>query len=358
MSKLSYLAPVLALSVAAGAAPVAAQDPQSGKAVTIGVLFPDSQTPTWEMRHWPSIRDTIMAACADCKVLYGNTAGDPTEQRNQADSMMAQGANALVIAPVNGSAAGVIVNDAKARGIPVIAYGSIMDGPVTAFVGVDVIELGRVQGAALLAAVKAGGDPKRGCVVALNGDSQNHATDDILKGRRETLDGSVDICKEYWTPNWSPANAQSELDQAITTLGRDKIIGVYAMNDGIASGASAALKGAGFEAPLPAISGMDADLAALQRTLVGEQAFSVSQQPATWGKVAGPVALAAARGEELKAEKTETNGEFTFPWFPTPPLAVVTKDTIQKDVIDAGYVKASELCVGIYADACKTAGIR
>ena len=50
------------------------------------------------------------------------------------------------------------------------------------------------------------------------------------------------IGKEYDTPDWSPDKAQQEMEQAITALGKDKIDGVYAANDGTAGGAIAAMK--------------------------------------------------------------------------------------------------------------------
>ena len=34
------------------------------------------------------------------------------------------------------------------------------------------------------------------------------------------LDGKVKIAKEYDTPDWSPDKAQSEMEQAITALGK------------------------------------------------------------------------------------------------------------------------------------------
>jgi D-xylose transport system substrate-binding protein len=349
-------ATILATVALVGALGATAAQAQSG-GHKIGVLFPDNQTPSWEMRHWPSIRDTVMADCADCEVIYGNVAGDPVAQRDIADSMFAQGIDVLVLAPVNASTAGVIIRDAESRGIPVVAYGSIPEGPVTAFVGLDIIELGRIEGQALLDAMKERGDPMAGCVVALNGDAQNAAVDEFLKGRAETLDPYVDICKEYWVPNWSSANAQDAMDQAITALGKDKIIGVYAMNDGIAAGAAAAMKSAGFEIPLIPLGGMDADVAAIQRLLVGEQTYDVDQRAAIWGEAAAPVALALARGEELVSDKTETNGEYTFPWFDTPPMVVVTKDNVKELLIDPGYRTLDEICTPTFVEACKANGL-
>ena len=58
------------------------------------------------------------------------------------------------------------------------------------------------------------------------------------------IDGSgFKVAKEYDTPDWSPDKAQQEMEQAITALGKDGFVGVYAANDGTAGGAIAAMKG-------------------------------------------------------------------------------------------------------------------
>jgi Periplasmic binding protein domain len=81
--------------------------------------------------------------------------------------------------------------------------------------------------------------------------------------------------REYDTPDWSPDQAQLEMEQAITALGLNKIIGVHAANDGTASGAIAAMKGAAGFTTLPPVTGQDAELAAVQRILTGEQYMTV-----------------------------------------------------------------------------------
>ena len=328
-----------------------------GEKLTIGVLFPDNQTPLWENQMWPSVRDNIKKECPDCEVLYGNVAADATQQRNQADSMLAQGADALVLAPVDAASSKVIVDTADAQGVPVIGFASIPEGPVSAFVGVDVTAIGRAQGAALLSALEAGGDPGRGCVVALEGDAKTPATKLFLEGRDEIVGDKVDFCKEYSIENWDPSNAQTAMDQAITLLGRDAIIGVYGMNDGIAGGAFAAMQSAGFEAPFPPIGGQDTDLAAVQRILAGRQAYTVNNLVEEWGTVAAPVALSAARGEELTSDKTEKNTDHEFPWFTTPDPVAVTLDNIQESVIDTGKYSYDEICTPDYKADCDEAGL-
>ncbi|MEW1811932.1 substrate-binding domain-containing protein [Pseudarthrobacter phenanthrenivorans] len=325
---------------------------------TIGVLFPDSKSPLWEGRLWPSVRDQLKKDCPDCKVIFANVAADPTDQQNQADSMLAQGVKALLLAPVSANASKVIVGKANAQNVPVIGFGSIPEGDIQGFVGVDVVELGRLQSQALLKQISDGGDPKRGCVVAINGDAQTPGTFQYLKGRQEALDPNVNICKESYAQFWDAANAQTAMDQAITAVGKDKIVGVYGMNDRISGGASAAMKNAGFTTPYPPIGGGDADLAAIQRIILGTQSFTVDARQRDWGATAAPALLKAARGEALESAQTQKNSTKSFPWFVTPDPSTVTKSTIQAAIINTGFFSYNDICTTDYKPACDAAGLK
>ena len=109
------------------------------------------------------------------------------------------------------------------------------------------------------------------------------------------------IAKEYDTPDWSPDQAQNEMQQALTALG-NKVDGVYAANDGTAGGAIAAMKAAGLN-PLPPVTGQDAELAAIQRILAGEQYMTVY-------KAIKPEAEAAAELAFDLLTKTEVPAEY------------------------------------------------
>ena len=65
------------------------------------------------------------------------------------------------------------------------------------------------------------------------------------------------------------------MEQAITALGKDKIIGVYAANDGTAGGAIAAMKGGRLHQPLPPVTGQDAELAGDPAHRRGDQYMTV-----------------------------------------------------------------------------------
>jgi D-xylose transport system substrate-binding protein len=137
-------------------------------------------------------------------------------------------------------------------------------------------------------------------------------------------------------------------------------VGVYAANDGTAGGAIAAMKSAGIDPATRPTTGQDAELAAIQRILIGEQYMTVYKAIKPEAEAAAELAVALARGEDppqgLVNDKVD-NGQEQVPSVLLTPVAV-TKDNIQDTVIKDRFWKASQVCTGKYAAACKEAGIQ
>ena len=131
-----------------------------------------------------------------------------------------------------------------------------------------------------------------------------------------------------------------------------EISGVYAANDGTAGGAIAALKAANVS-PLPVVIGQDAELAAIQRIVAGDQYMTIYKAMRAQAELAAEVAVALATGAPVK-------GETTMDGTPTTllPIVVVTIDNILETVVADGLYTIDEICTPEYADACASAGIR
>ena len=93
--------------------------------------------------------------------------------------------------------------------------------------------------------------------------------------KRVSKTEGVEIAKEYDTPGWLASNAQNEMQQSITALGKDGFAGVYAANDELGGGAIAAMKSAGIDPAERPVTGQDATVAGVQRILVGQQYMTV-----------------------------------------------------------------------------------
>jgi D-xylose transport system substrate-binding protein len=147
------------------------------------------------------------------------------------------------------------------------------------------------------------------------------------------------------------------LEQAITALGKDRIVGVYAANDGTAGGAIAAMKGNGVDPIKTPVTGQDAELAAIQRIVAGEQFMTVSRRsvPRRTRRLIWP--SRSSRARTPKMTETVNNGNIDVPAKLLTPVAV-TKDNIMDTVVKDGFHKVADICSGQFADACAKAGIK
>jgi D-xylose transport system substrate-binding protein len=324
----------------------------------IGLLLPESKTTRYEAFDRPLIESNIKQLCPKCQVLYQNADQDSSKQLAQGEAMLTQGVKVLILDAVDAKAVTGLVSSAKAQNVPTVAYDRLASGPIVYYVSFDNKKVGQVQGTALLAALKAGGDPKRGQIVMINGSPTDPNAAEFKAGAHSVLDGKVNIGAEFDTPDWSPDQAQAEMEQAITKLGKNQIIGVYAANDGTAGGAIAAMKSSGFTT-LPPVTGQDAELAAIQRILAGEQAMTVYKAIKPEAKIAAQMAISAATGQPLTGTPATTkvnNGTTDVTAVLLPP-AVVTKNNIKDTVIKDGFYTAAQICTPQFAAACQAAGI-
>ncbi|HEY8544656.1 MAG TPA: substrate-binding domain-containing protein, partial [Acidimicrobiales bacterium] len=196
-------------------------------------------------------------------------------------------------------------------------------------------------------------------IVMINGAPTDNNATLFKEGAHSVLDDSgYGIGVEYDTPEWSPDEAQQEMEQAITRLGADGFVGVYAANDGTAGGAIAAMKAAGID-PLPPVTGQDAEVAGIQRILAGEQYMTVYKAIKPEAEIAAEVAVALARGEEIPDDLVNDeidNGELDVPSMILDPVAV-TADNVDDTVIADGFWSVEDICTADYQAACEAAGI-
>jgi D-xylose transport system substrate-binding protein len=355
-----FVIPLAVALVAAGCGSGTKNGPEkkSGdKSPTIALFLPESKTTRYESFDRPLFEAKVKALCPACKVLYSNADQDAAKQQAQVESAITQGADVLVLDAVDAKAVAPQVNHARQRRIPVIAYDRLITGIDYAYyVSFNNVRVGQMQGQALLDAMNARGTTTKGKIIMLNGAPTDPSSGDYKKGAHSVLDGKVQIGREFDTPDWSPDKAQQETEQAITALGRDNVVGVLSANDGMAGGAIAAMKRAGYKT-LPPITGQDAEVGAVQRIITGEQYMTIYLNIRAQAEKSAELAVAMGRGQQPPAPTKVNNGTADIPSFlldPTP----VTKDKIESTIIKDGFYKPTQICTGKIAAACASAGIK
>jgi D-xylose transport system substrate-binding protein len=331
-----------------------------GGGTKIALLLPENETPRYESNDKPDFEKAIEEKCEDCEVIYLNAGGDAEKQQSQAESALTQGAEVLVVDPMDSKSAAAIAEKAKAQNVPVLSYDRLIEnGEVAAYVSFDNKKVGELQAETLSKRLKEDGSAS-GPIIMINGDPADPNAALFKEGAHIGFEAAgVEIAKEYDTPGWSAENAQREAQQAITAIGNNGFAGIYAANDDTAGGAIAAMKGAGINPAEKPVTGQDATVAGLQRILAGQQYMTVYKEIEPEATISAEIALALAEGEEVpQKEVTEevNNGKVEVPAVLLKPIAV-TKGNVKSTVVADGFVTASELCTGPYAAACKEAGI-
>jgi D-xylose transport system substrate-binding protein len=329
----------------------------------IALLLPETKTTRYEAQDRPLFEAKVRALCGDCQILYSNADQDAALQQNQADAALTNGAKVMVLDPVDSASAASIVAKAKAQNVPVISYDRLItNADIDYYISFDNVAVGKLQGETLVKKLK--DDGKSGSIVMINGAPTDNNAKLFKQGAHSVIDASgFKVGKEYDTPDWSPDQAQNEMEQAITALGKSGFVGVYAANDGTGGGAIAAMKGAGIDPASRPTTGQDAELAAIQRILTGEQYMTVYKAIKPEAEGAAELAVNLVNGKTAEAAalaKQMTNNEQKdVPSIILTPIAVTkanAKETIGKMVSD-GFLKATDICSGPAASACTAAGI-
>jgi D-xylose transport system substrate-binding protein len=331
-----------------------------GSGPKIALLLPESKTSRYEAHDRPEFEEKVEEICEDCEIIYSNANQSTSEQQSQGEAAITQGADVLVLDAVDATAVGSVVKKAKEEGIPVIAYDRLILGsPIDYYVSFDNERVGELQARTLIEKLRADGNP-HGPIVMINGSPTDPNAAQFKAGATQTFGvENVDVVKEYDTPEWSPDQAQNEMEQAITALGKSGFAGVYAANDGTAGGAIAAMKSAGIDPESKPTTGQDAELEAIQRILVGEQYMTVYKAITPESHAAAEIAVALAEGKEIPSgliNDKEDNEVEEVPSVLLEPVAV-TRDNIDQTIVKDKFWPTAEICTGPYKAACKEAGL-
>ncbi|MCA1619255.1 MAG: D-xylose ABC transporter substrate-binding protein [Acidobacteria bacterium] len=293
---------------------------------------------TLKEERWQRDRDLFLARARElgAEVLVQSANGDDRVQVQQADNLLTQGVDVLVVIPHNGEVAATIVEAAKAKGVPVISYDRLIRSSEPAlYISFDNEKVGELQARYLLERA-----PKGNYVLIGGAPTDNNALL-FRKGQMNVLKPAVDagdvkVVSDLWARDWLASEALRITEDAITKSG-NQVTAVVASNDATAGGAVSALEVQKMAGKV-LVSGQDADLAALQRIVAGTQSMTVYKPVHLLARRAAEAAVALARGEKVPTTSAINNGKVDVPSILLEPV-VVDKTNIVGTVVKDGYQK-------------------
>jgi D-xylose transport system substrate-binding protein len=284
-------------------------------------------------------------------VLIQVANGDDSLQIKQAENLLTQGVDVLIVAPHNGEVAASIVESAHRQGVPVVSYDRLIrNSDVDLYVSHQVIKIGEMQAKYLLDHVHkkpatfviVGGSPTDNNAVLLHEGQMN-----ILKPAVDK--GDVKILTDQYAKEWQASAALNIVENALTQA-NNQVDAVVASNDGTARGAVQALEGQNLAGKV-LVSGQDADLASLQLIVLGKQTMTVYKPLPPLANAAVDSAIKLARGEKVVTTDTIDNGFKKVPAILLEPVAV-DRSNIVSTVVKDGYQTLEKICANIPADKC------
>lgn len=299
--------------------------------IRIGFSMDTLEEDRW-IRDRDLFKEAIEALGAEVVIMEAN--GDDALQIAQAETLISQGVDLLVVVPHNAYATSAIVNKAHSAGIKVISYDRLIkNANIDLYVSFDNELVGELQAKAITELVP------RGKYVYIGGAVTDNNAHLFRKGVYNVLqplidNGDITVVYDQWTTDWNPANAYLNMKAALEA-NNNQIDAVIAANDATAGGVIEALTEQGLAGKIP-VAGQDADLAALQRIVEGTQTMTVYKSITKLTEAAAQLAIDLAKGNEIEADRKITNGKTEVPSVLLSPVAV-NKENIAETIIADGF---------------------
>jgi D-xylose transport system substrate-binding protein len=352
-TKITAALAVALVGVVAAGASARSTGPASTQAESIQVcaLLPDTKSSTrYTLFDAPYLKAAFSKAGVPASVL--NALGDPQKQRSQAEQCLAQGAKVILLDQLTPASGISITNLAVSRGAKVIDYDRLVVGSKASYyVSFDNVRVGKLQGAGLVAALRAKGKYSQKPVVSeLNGDIKDNNAKLFKQGYDSILNplyknGTFRKAKggDQWT-DWDPIKGRRIFDQILARNG-NKVDASIAANDGLAGAVIASLKAHGLK-PIP-LTGQDATPTGVQFVLAGWQSGTVYKSVRREANAAAAAAIALVKGRKVPGVNGKVSGT---PSILLTPVWVTKRN--YKLLFRDGFLKRSQVCVGQYRKYC------
>ena len=295
-----------------------------------------------QLERWQRDRDLFTARAKElgAEVLVQSADGDDAVQVRQAENLLTQGVDVLVVVPHNGEIAASIVESAKRQNVPVLSYDRLIrNSDVDFYISFDNVKVGELQARYLLDRA-----PK-GNYILIGGSPTDNNAQLFRQGQMNILNpaikrGDIKIVADQWSKDWLPSEALSHTENALTQA-QNKVVAVVASNDSTAGGVVQALEEQKLAGKV-LVSGQDADLAACQRIVAGTQSMTVYKPITPLATKAAEIAVALAKHQPVESNNKVNNGRKDVPSYLLEPIAV-DKNNIVQTVIKDGFLKMEDV---------------
>ncbi|MEU6536699.1 multiple monosaccharide ABC transporter substrate-binding protein [Streptomyces sp. NPDC047000] len=330
------------------------------KGATIGIAMPTKSSERW-IADGKNVVKNLESKGYKTKLVYGED--DPDQQVSQVENLITQGVKALIIASIDNKSMNNVLQQAADAKIPVISYDRLILGTknVDYYASFDNEKVGELQGNYILEKLGLKDGSKKGPfnIELFAGSNDDNNTRYFFSGAMKVLQPFIDKKQlvvrsgqtnltQVTTLRWDGGTAQKRMDDILTSAYKSqRVDAVLSPYDGISIGILSALKSDDYgskDKPLPVVTGQDAEVASVKSIIAGEQSMTVYKDTRKLADVASTMVddLLNGKKPQTNDDKTYNNGAKVVPAYLLTPVSV-DKTNYQKEVVDSGYIKASDL---------------
>lgn len=294
--------------------------------------------------RWPQELAYMQARADELGIEFEGRLSTDEEAQPQFEDCKAlidSGIDVLLLTPRKVDSVSEILAYAAEHKVKVISYARcVMNDPIDLYIGFDTNQIGRLLGKYLSEVVY------EGDYILLRGDPGDFNTEPLYAGAMTYIEPmtkeGVNIIFDDYVPGWSADTAKQLVMEAVQKNG-GKVDAILAPNDGLAGGAVEGLIAAGVDPATVAVTGMDAELSALQRIVTDAQNITVNLDLKELASSAVDQAAAVARGEKVEVNTAVENGSGA----PVSAFLVsgktVTRENLDRLFIDTGIYTRDEI---------------
>lgn len=321
----------------------------------IGVAMPTKDLQRWN-QDGTNMEAELLEAGYEVDLQYASN--DIATQVSQIENMINSDCELLVIASIDGDSLGTVLEMAKEKEIPVIAYDRLImnSDAVSYYATFDNYMVGSKQGEYIKTQLNLDGSDGPFNIELVTGDPGDNNARYFFGGAMDVLQPYIDSGKlvvksgqtdfeTVATANWASEASQARMDAIISANYADgtKLDAVLCSNDSTALGVVNSLE-ANYTGDWPIITGQDCDIANVKNMIDGKQAMSIFKDTRTLATKVVEMVDAIMQGGEAPVNDTITynNGTGVIPSYLCEPV-FADKDNYVELLIDSGYYTEDQL---------------
>ena len=329
----------------------------------IGIAMPTKSLERWN-RDGSYLEEQFKSQGYEVALTYSDNKID--QQVKDIEGLIADDVDLLVIAAIDGESLSQVLATAKDEDIPVISYDRLIKNTdaVSYYVSFDNYTVGKLQGEFVKEQLKLDTEAGPFNIEFTAGDPADNNAGFLFNGAFDVLKPYIDEGKlvvpsgqtsfdQVATKSWATDAAMNRFQNILASnySGDTKLDVALCSNDSTALGVTQAIEADYAGDNTVIITGQDGDEANLKNIVDGKQTMTVYKAVANLAVATVDLGISILNGETPNESLIESsgwnftctydttsynNGKADIPSYLLDPT-VVTKDNIQKELVDTGY---------------------